>query len=200
MLEINIRRCLKITHLFSSVMWQLPREIFDLAVESLSKVKRLKNHGGQLQRRKHLNEKLVSKILLKPHVFGNSVSTFKMMSADMDIFKSRGSLLLSKEGWRNRKRSTATIKVKRKGQEEVLIHRFEGWCSKCYPVGVIHPLHVCLSPPEENHKLLKYLPPTVYIYPVPGRLKVQKLLGQLSLEVSISVFRFYTWIFDHWIL
>ena len=73
-----------------------------------------------------MNEKLVSKILLKPHVFGNSVSTFKMMSADMDIFKSRGSLLLSKEGWRNRKRSTATIKVKRKGQEEVLIHRFEG--------------------------------------------------------------------------
>ena len=155
---------------------------------------------GNCREERYLNEKLVSKILLKPHVFGNSVSTFKMMSADMDIFKSRGSLLLSKEGWRNRKRSTATIKVKRKGQEEVLIHRFEGWCSKCYPVGVIHPLHVCLSPPEENHKLLKYLPPTVYIYPVPGRLKVQKLLGQLSLEVSISVFRFYTWIFDHWIL
>jgi len=49
-----------------------------------------------------------------------------MMGADMDIFKSKGSLLLSKEGWRNRKRSIVTIKVKRKMQEGVLIHRFEG--------------------------------------------------------------------------
>ena len=38
MLEINIKRYLKITHIFSSAMWHLPRQIFDLAIESLSKV------------------------------------------------------------------------------------------------------------------------------------------------------------------
>ena len=42
MLEINIKSYLKITHIFSSVMWQLPREIFNLAIESLNKVKRPK--------------------------------------------------------------------------------------------------------------------------------------------------------------
>ena len=41
-LEINIKRYLKITHIFSSTMWHLPREIFDLATESLNKVRRLK--------------------------------------------------------------------------------------------------------------------------------------------------------------
>ena len=35
----------------------LPREIFDLAIESLNKIRRLKTHTGWLQRRKHLNEK-----------------------------------------------------------------------------------------------------------------------------------------------
>ena len=42
-------------------MWHLPIEIFDLAIESLSKVKRLKKYRGWWQRRKHLNEKWVSK-------------------------------------------------------------------------------------------------------------------------------------------
>ena len=42
----NIKRHLKITHIFSSAMWHLPRQIFDLAIESLSKVKRLKNTEG----------------------------------------------------------------------------------------------------------------------------------------------------------
>ena len=42
MLEISIKSYLKITHIFSSVMWQLPREIFNLAIESLNKIKRLK--------------------------------------------------------------------------------------------------------------------------------------------------------------
>ena len=42
MLEINIKRYLKITYVFSSAMWHLPREIFDLATENLNKVKRLK--------------------------------------------------------------------------------------------------------------------------------------------------------------
>ena len=40
MLEINIKGYLKITHIFSSAMWHLPREIFDLPIESLKKVKR----------------------------------------------------------------------------------------------------------------------------------------------------------------
>ena len=65
MLEINIKRYLKITHIFSSAMCHLPREIFDLAIESLNKVKRLKKHRGWLQRRKHLNEKLISNIFFK---------------------------------------------------------------------------------------------------------------------------------------
>ena len=42
MLEINIKRYSKINHIFSSAMWHLPREIFDLAIESLGKVKTLK--------------------------------------------------------------------------------------------------------------------------------------------------------------
>ena len=40
MLEINIKRYLKITHVVSTAMWHLAREIFDLAIESLSKVRR----------------------------------------------------------------------------------------------------------------------------------------------------------------
>ena len=39
MLETNMKRYLKITHIFSSVMWQLPR---DLAIENFKKVKRQK--------------------------------------------------------------------------------------------------------------------------------------------------------------
>ena len=42
MLEISIKRYLKTTHIFSSAMWHLPREIFDLAIENLDKVTRLK--------------------------------------------------------------------------------------------------------------------------------------------------------------
>ena len=38
MLEINIKRYLKITHTFSSTMYHLPREIFNLAIKSLNKV------------------------------------------------------------------------------------------------------------------------------------------------------------------
>ena len=70
MLEINIKRYLK-THIFSSAMWHLPREIFDLAIESLDKIGRLIEHSRCLQRSKHLNEKLIIKILLKSHVFEN---------------------------------------------------------------------------------------------------------------------------------
>ena len=43
MLEINIKRYLKIIHIFSSAKWHLAREIFDLAIENLNKAKRLKN-------------------------------------------------------------------------------------------------------------------------------------------------------------
>ena len=41
MLEIDIKRYSKITHIFWSAMWHIPREIFDLAIESLNKVSRL---------------------------------------------------------------------------------------------------------------------------------------------------------------
>ena len=41
-------------------MWHLPREILNLAFESLSKLD-WKKHQGWLQWRKHLNEKLESK-------------------------------------------------------------------------------------------------------------------------------------------
>ena len=58
MLEINIKIYLKITCLFSSAMWHLPRESFDLATKSLSEI-RLKKRE-RLQRRKHLYEKWVS--------------------------------------------------------------------------------------------------------------------------------------------
>ena len=78
MLEISIKWCLKRSHIFSSAVQHLSREIFDLAIESLKKVKRLKKHRGWLQRRKHLNEKLISKweinikdILKKTCIFGN---------------------------------------------------------------------------------------------------------------------------------
>ena len=38
MFESNIKKYLKITHIFSSAMWHLPRQIFDLAIESLNKI------------------------------------------------------------------------------------------------------------------------------------------------------------------
>ena len=63
MLEISIKWYLKRSHIFSSAVWHLSREIFDLAIESLKKVKRVKKHRRWLQRRKHLNEKLMSKKL-----------------------------------------------------------------------------------------------------------------------------------------
>ena len=44
MFKINIERNLKITHMFSNAMGHLLREIFDLAIESLKKVKRVKKH------------------------------------------------------------------------------------------------------------------------------------------------------------
>ena len=80
MLEVDIKRYLRITQIFSRATWPLTREIFDLIILSLNKVKRLKRHRGWLQRRKHLNEKLISKWeinikhTLNPHILGNSVS------------------------------------------------------------------------------------------------------------------------------
>ena len=67
-LDINMKRYLKVILISSNAMWHLPREILDLAIESLIKVKRLKNHRGWLQRerereKKKLNEKLISNIV-----------------------------------------------------------------------------------------------------------------------------------------
>ena len=46
--EMNIKRYLKITHIFSSAVWHLLKEIFDSATESLNKVGSLKKHRGWL--------------------------------------------------------------------------------------------------------------------------------------------------------
>lgn len=54
MLEINTIRYLKIAHIFSSAMQHLPRQLFDLATESLSEV-RLEKHRVVAEKR--LNEK-----------------------------------------------------------------------------------------------------------------------------------------------
>ena len=72
MLEINIKTYLKLTHIISSAMWHLSRDIFDLAIESLNKVKRMKKHRGWLQRTKHLNQKSISKLEI------NIEDTFKI--------------------------------------------------------------------------------------------------------------------------
>ena len=58
MLEANMKRFENNTHIFK---YSLPREIFDLAIESLNKVRRVKKQRERVQRRKHLNEKLISK-------------------------------------------------------------------------------------------------------------------------------------------
>ena len=44
MLEINIKIFENILH-FSSAVWHLPRDFFDIAIESLNKAKRLKKHS-----------------------------------------------------------------------------------------------------------------------------------------------------------
>ena len=41
-LEINIKRYLRITHLFSSEMWHLSREVIDTAIEGFNMVSRQK--------------------------------------------------------------------------------------------------------------------------------------------------------------
>ena len=54
MLEISIKGYLKRSHIFSSAVWHLSREIFDLAIESLCNIRRLRKHRGWFQSRKHL--------------------------------------------------------------------------------------------------------------------------------------------------
>ena len=46
MSEINTKSYLKITHIFSSVMRHLPRQLFDLATESLNEVRLKETQGG----------------------------------------------------------------------------------------------------------------------------------------------------------
>ena len=53
-LEINIKRYLKITHIFSSTMWHLPIEFFDVATENLNKVRRLKKTEGDCSEERSL--------------------------------------------------------------------------------------------------------------------------------------------------
>ena len=58
-----------------------------MSTESLNKVKRLKKHRGLLQRRKHLNEKLMSKCKIHFKLFywqiSSLISNFKMLSLSL---------------------------------------------------------------------------------------------------------------------
>ena len=73
MLDINIKRHMKTTHILSCAVWRLPREIFDLANESLNKDRGLKKHREWLQRRKYLNEKISAWEINIKDTFKNSM-------------------------------------------------------------------------------------------------------------------------------
>ena len=60
LLKISIKSYLKITNIFSSAMWHLPREIFDLATESLNQVRRLKKQRVTIEK-KAFNEQSILK-------------------------------------------------------------------------------------------------------------------------------------------
>ena len=60
MLEMNIKRYLKITHIFSSPVWLLPREIFDVAIESLNSVKILKKNNTEVIAEKKIFEREIN--------------------------------------------------------------------------------------------------------------------------------------------
>ena len=61
MLEKSISKDIWKYSIYFQVHCDIYQEIFDLVIESLNKVKRLKKYTGWLQKRKHLNEKLISK-------------------------------------------------------------------------------------------------------------------------------------------
>ena len=65
MLESNIKRYLKITHVYSSAMWHLPREIFDLTTESLNKVKKTEKTQRMIAEKKALEWEINIKDTLK---------------------------------------------------------------------------------------------------------------------------------------
>ena len=80
MLEINIKRCLKITHIFSSAMWHLPKEIFDLALESPKKVVFTFLNGWKKSREEyfvpHENDMNLSLSICKWSVIGTQACSF----------------------------------------------------------------------------------------------------------------------------
>ena len=63
--EISIKRYLKITQTFSRAIWHLPREIFGLAIENLNKAKRLKKSQMVIAEWKHLKWEINIKDTLK---------------------------------------------------------------------------------------------------------------------------------------
>ena len=79
MLEINIKRYFKITHIFSSVVWHLPREIFDLVIESPNEVRRLKKSqrvfvekkAFKFVEKKAFKWEINIRYFKKPQAFGN---------------------------------------------------------------------------------------------------------------------------------
>ena len=68
MLDISIKQYLKITHIVSSTVWHLPRDIFDLAIESLNKVRRLKKSQRVIAEKKAFNWAIIIKDTLKKSI------------------------------------------------------------------------------------------------------------------------------------
>ena len=65
MLDISIKEYFKITHIVSSTVWHLPREIFDLAIESLNKVRRLKKSHRVIAEKKAFKWAIIIEDTLK---------------------------------------------------------------------------------------------------------------------------------------
>ena len=64
-LEVSIKRHLKIPDTVSSAMWHLPRGIFDLSVEILNKVRRLRKHTA-IAEKKAFKWEINTRDTLKP--------------------------------------------------------------------------------------------------------------------------------------
>ena len=69
-LEINIKRYLKITHIFSNAMWYLPKDVIDLNIESLKKVRMKKTQKMIAEKKVCKGEINIKDTLKKAHVFG----------------------------------------------------------------------------------------------------------------------------------
>ena len=70
MFEVTIKRYLKITHIFSNAMWYLPKDVIDLNIESLKKVRMKKTQKMIAEKKVCKGEINIKDTLKKAHVFG----------------------------------------------------------------------------------------------------------------------------------